>query len=75
MSDKATLAIICSVIALEALVHLSRLFWGISVTVGTVLFPPWTGGIAFLILGLLAAWGFRALRNLSPRPPKDLSNL
>lgn len=75
MSDKATLAIVCSVIALVAIANLGRFFWGITVTIGTVVLPPWTGGIAFVILGLLAAWGFRALRNLFPRPPKDFSNL
>lgn len=48
-------------VALAALGNLARFIWNISADVGPVHLAGWTGGVAFLVLGVIAAWGFKAL--------------
>ncbi|WP_068466752.1 hypothetical protein [Candidatus Protochlamydia phocaeensis] len=73
MSDRTILFISSLVIALAAVASLIRFFWNIPVVVGCLTFPGWTGAIAFLLLGLLSSWSFRALYSLSPSSlPRDL---
>lgn len=76
MSDKNTLRLITLLVTFAALANLARFFWNVSVSIGTVVLPGWTGGIAYLLLGLLAAWSFRAIAGLSssrhPSDPLDL---
>lgn len=61
MKEKTPLVILVCLISFGALANLMRLFWDIPVTIGTFTLPGWTGAIFFLVLGLLAAWSFRAL--------------
>lgn len=74
MSDKATLLLTILLVTFAAIANLVRLLWNISISIGTVVLPGWTGGIFFIGLGLLAAWSFRALGGLSSQPPVDPSN-
>lgn len=61
MSNRTPLFIVTLLVAGAALVHLARLFWNVTATVGDFSFPGWTGAVFFLILGMLAAWSFRSL--------------
>jgi uncharacterized membrane protein len=61
MKEKTPLIIISCLIALVAIVNLARLLWNIPLCIGSFVLPGWTGAIAFLLFGLLAAWSFRAL--------------
>lgn len=60
--NKTPLYIITILISLVALANLARFFWNIPITLGSLLtLPAWTGAVAFIVLGLLAAWAFQAL--------------
>ena len=74
MSDKATLLLTTLCVTFGALANLVRLFWNIPVHIGTLTLPGWTGALFFVGFGLLAVWSFRALGNLYPPPPTNLSN-
>ncbi len=65
--DKTPLYLTTCLIAFVAIANLIRFFWNISITVGTFVLPGWTGGILFILLGLLTAWSFRSLWS-SSRP-------
>ncbi len=67
MTDKGTLILTSSLVALIAIVNLGRLLWNIPIIIGSLTLPGWTGGILYLALGLLAAWSFRAF-GASPHP-------
>lgn len=69
MSDKATLFLTILFVTLVAVANLVRLLWDIAIHVGPLTLPGWTGGVAFLGLGLLAMWAFRALASLSAPHP------
>lgn len=81
MKEKTPLILIACLITFGAIANLVRLLWNIPVSIGTVTLPGWTGSIFFLVLGLLAAWSFRALcfgcraapatheKEEEPRPP------
>lgn len=75
MSDKATLFMTSSFVALGAIANLGRLLWDLPVCIGPFVLPGWTGAFFFIGLGLLAAWSFRSLAAFpfSP-PPSDPSN-
>lgn len=69
MSPKFPLWLTSSLVAFVALANLFRFLWNIPVSVGSLILPGWTGGVAFIALGLLAAWSFRALSALClPNP-------
>lgn len=63
-------------ITIAAIANLIRFLLSINVTIGGNSIPPWTGAVAFVVLGLLAWWSFKSLlyRPLSP-PPTDLTKL
>lgn len=44
-----------------AIANLVRLFWNISLSLGSFSLPGWTGAIGFILLGLLGAWSFREI--------------
>jgi hypothetical protein len=50
------------VFAFVGLVHLLRAIQGWPVELGTWVVPVWLSGVAFLLSGGLAAWGFSFLR-------------
>ncbi len=74
MSDKNTLRLMTSFVTFAALANMVRFFWDIPVTIGRVFLPGWTGGIAYLVLGILAAWSFKAISALSSPCPIDPSD-
>ncbi len=61
MCKTAPLVLCVILITLAALGNLIRFIWSVPVVIGTVHVPNWTGGVAFLILGAIAVWGFKAL--------------
>lgn len=81
MKEKTPLIILSCLITFAAIANLVRLLWNIPISIGTITLPGWTGSIFFLVLGLLAAWSFRALcfdsrvitvtheKEEGPRPP------
>lgn len=69
--DQLPLLIGTLCITFSALANLVRFLWNIPVAVGSFQLPGWTGGIAFVVLGLLAAWMFQALGLYPPKNPKD----
>ena len=72
MTERTILLIVACALVGGALFHLSRLFWHISLSVGSVYFPPWTGGLFFVFYGLLAAGLFKVLFGASfPSTPSD----
>lgn len=75
MSDKTVLFLTALFVAFSAVANLIRLLWDISICIGPLTFPGWTGGLGYLALGLLAAWSFRALAALSDPHPADPSDL
>ena len=50
------------VFAVVAFVHLLRLIQGWPVDLGTVSIPAWVSGVALVLSGGLAGWGFSFLR-------------
>lgn len=54
-------AIIFTVVAL---VHLLRAIQGWPVELGTMIIPVWLSGVAFVLSGGLATWGFSFLRKI-----------
>ena len=62
MTNKTPLVLITLLVTLAALANLARFFWDISLSIGPVVLPGWTGGIFFIVLALLAAWSFKALK-------------
>lgn len=75
MTYQSTLFLIILIVTFAAVANLARLLWDISIVVGPLTLPGWTGGIAYLALGLLASWAFRALFSLSDLHPTDPSDL
>lgn len=69
MSDKTTLLLTTLLVTVGAIANLARFFWNISIVVGTLVLPGWTGALFFIALGLLATWSFRALGGLCFPPP------
>lgn len=61
MSTRFILFLPHFLVMLMAVANLGRVLWNIPVTVGTWIFPGWTGALLFIGLGLIAAWSFRAL--------------
>lgn len=51
-------------ITFMAIVSLVRFLWNIPMTVGSVFLPGWTGGIFFILAGLLVAWMSKCLQKL-----------
>lgn len=69
MKEKTPLIIVSCLVAFIAIVNLVRLLWNIPICIGSFVLPGWTGAIAFLVFGLLAAWSFRALCSDSRASP------
>lgn len=61
MNEKTPLIILTFLITFVAIANLVRLLWNIPMIIGSFYLAGWTGAIAYVILGLLAAWSFRAL--------------
>lgn len=61
MTEKAALTTTCCLLIFGALANLFRFFWDISVCIGAICLPGWTGAFAFILLGLLSSWSFREL--------------
>jgi|GEM_PF-5629868 len=61
MKEETPLIILTLLVTFAAIANLVRLLWNIPILIGTFYLPGWTGSVAFIILGLLAAWSFRAL--------------
>lgn len=57
------LVIGAALIGFVSLANLVRLIWDIPAHIGAITLPGWSGGIAFVVLGLLSIWMFRAIRN------------
>jgi hypothetical protein len=60
-------------IIVTAIANLVRFLWNIPMVIGNCFLPGWTGGVLFILLGLVAAWSFRALV-LFCRPPETPLN-
>lgn len=60
--DKTPLVLTTLLITIVAIANLIRFLWNIPIIVGSLVLPGWTGGVAFIILGLLAAWSIWSLR-------------
>ena len=79
MKEKTPLFLLTCLITIGAIVNLIRLYWNIPVCIGSFTLPGWTGATAYLVLGLLAAWSFRALfsdsRAYSLPPEKEEEQL
>ncbi len=60
-SNKTALLTCASLLTCGAIANLARLFWNIPLSIGSLYLPGWTGAIAFVLLGLLAAWSFREI--------------
>jgi len=63
--NKTPLYLMTLLVTFIAIVNLGRFFWDITITVDGIVLPGWTGAIAFVILGLLAAWSFKSLLSSS----------
>jgi len=61
MKERTPLVILTLLITFAAIANLVRLLWNIPMTIGTFIFPGWTGSIGYIVCALLAAWSFRAL--------------
>lgn len=59
--DKLPLVLTSLLIGIAAIANLVRFIWNIPVAVGSLFLPGWTGGVLFIILGLLSAWSLRAI--------------
>jgi hypothetical protein len=64
MKTKAYLVFSATIFALVALVHLVRFLEGWSAQVGTWVVPGYLSLLAFVVAGLLAAWGALLARRL-----------
>lgn len=69
--ERAPLVLCVCFIALASIANLVRFLWDIPVMIGSLLLPGWTGAILFILLGLLAAWGFRALCPCRVKDPEN----
>ncbi|WP_075882692.1 hypothetical protein [Candidatus Protochlamydia sp. W-9] len=65
MKNKNALLVSCTLITFVAIGNLIRLFWDISLSIGPLELPGWTGAIGFLLFGILAAWSFQELYALN----------
>lgn len=75
MSGRSTLLLASLFITIAALANLARVFWNISVRIGSLTLPAWTGAFLYIALGLLAAWSFKAVCDYTfSHPPIDPSN-
>jgi hypothetical protein len=74
MSDRAILLLTILFVTYAAIANLVRLFWNITITIGTVVLPGWTGAIFFIGFGLMSAWSFRAFITLFSQNPSNPSN-
>jgi hypothetical protein len=75
MSNKTTLLLSSLFVVFVAIANLIRMLWDISLSIGPIYLPGWTGAIAYFLLGLLALWSFRSLTILYDpyqEPPSDL---
>lgn len=61
MKEKTPLFLLTLLVTVGAIANLVRLYWNIPICIGSFILPGWTGAFAYLLLGLLAAWSFRAL--------------
>lgn len=60
--QKTPLYLITLLITLVAILNLGRFIFDIPITVdGIAVLAPWTGAVAFVVLGLLASWAFKSL--------------
>lgn len=71
MKEKTPLIILAFLVTFGAIANLVRLIWNIPLCIGTFVLPGWTGAIFFIVLGLLAAWSFRALCSETREPPAN----
>ncbi len=62
MKINAYLLASASLFTVVGLVHLARALQGWPVNLGTWVVPVWLSGVAFVLSGALAAWGFSFLR-------------
>lgn len=62
MKNKA-LFIAGTIFAIISLIHFVRLFYHFQIVIGSWSVPLWFSGMAFVIIGLLSAFMFRALRH------------
>ena len=74
MSNQSIILTITLFITFAAIANLVRFFWDVSICIGSLILPGWTGGFAYLGFGLLSAFSFRALATLSFSPPSNHSN-
>ena len=73
VKTRISLLLTTCLVTFVAIANLVRLFWNLSITIGPLALPGWTGAFFFLGLGLLAAWSFREIASFYP-PPSNPSN-
>lgn len=69
MSNKIIILITILFVAFVAIANLIRFFWNISVSIGLITLPGWTGAIFYIAFGLLTTFALKALNDLYLTPP------
>jgi hypothetical protein len=62
--EKLPLLLCVLLVTIGAIANFVRFLWDIPISLGTFVLPGWTGGILFIMLGLLSAWAFKALARI-----------
>lgn len=73
ITDRPALLTATALITFLAITNLIRLFWNISIYIGSFHLPGWTGLLFFLGLGTLAIWAWKELTFF--HPPTNSSDL
>lgn len=62
MTYRGYCAVSAAFFTVVAVAHLLRIVFAVPIDIGGVAIPSWVSGLAVVVPGILAAWGFRLAR-------------